>query len=871
MIKQVFFAIAFFLMYSMYSQEYFQSNIIVKENITYQNLPDDGVGREILSLLASENNIDVRKISLRTKSRMLIRISRDPDNRLTAKISLTRVSLEGNTIIHKFNIDSLLWPTGFTAQLELFNDNHKRDAIYISASAKGKLSIIDLSNHLSSSNGDISAKISELKFNYDEVKLQELEKLTKTIDYYYSYVMLLKNLIKENTTTSINNDQNVQKIFISKIEINRIRNFINDHDFKKILNLGSNDPAGFLKLTKKLERLSQRANTLFKQTLSGEGSDSLNPMAFCRLYCDLSLQYLGKAMLLQPSEASGYEEVAKIYTSANAENNIRSIIQYYNQYSLSRSSEIYQCLFGEFVVMADKVTTDNDFAGALLLLNNANIIHNWFNTTITPTYNYAVMSALDGVASSYLSVGNGALDIHNFELATVYFDKADEVFELNQSIIINADLPDSAFSKYFKLQYEIAMEYNAIGKFEEAFARLYSAQKLCRIGNNSRNCGVLDSVICIIHAGFIDRSLNEIENYITDGQYSEAKIQLAKAADYLLQSSCLVTDDNIRFNELAYMLFLGFLKQGEALLELQQSSLALEHLLNAKSLEKYFNEDIIEVDRLIEMAVEPEIIELIQEAKYHTWANRIAEAKSLYSEANRLNEKYFASKNLSINKAIYELSEQMKSRKCVSNKIKYSDILNKINLAINKYQFKKLEGLLNEADLFRISYSECNIDDNEVNRIREKYSEVLNFYKQYNIVIDRLFSEGYSEVIPLYITLNEYYTSHNLLQYDIYFPSLESFIISQKSPRLTMETANFYLENNDPVTSFHYVKIFKDQRGNSKMIKHITTEIAKQFAIRDDKLKAPVNEMLDDYTSGDNWYSHFKSAYLKFRILNKVK
>lgn len=871
MIKQVSFAIAILLTHSVYSQEYFQSNIIVKENITYQKLTDDGSGREVFSILASENNIDARKITLQTKFRILISISRNYDNRLTAKISMTRVSIEGNTIIQKFNVDTLLWPTGFTAQLELFNGNHKNDVIYISGSANGKISIIDLSDQVSPTVGDLSARVSEFKFNYDEVRLQELKKLTKTIDYYYSYVRLLKNLIKENNTTSINNDKSVHKIFISKIEINRIRNFIADHNFMEILNLGSNDPAAFLKLTKKLERLSQRANTIFNQTLSGKSSDSLNPMAFCKLYCDLSLQYLRKTKLLQPSEASGYEEVANIDTSANAENNIRSITQYYNKYSLCNSHEIYKCLFGEFVATANTVMTDDDFAGALLLLNNANIIHNWFKTTITPNYNSALMSALDGVASSYLSVGSGAISINNFELATSYFDKADEVFELNQGFINTVNLPDSAFSKYFKLQYEIAIQYNSLGKFEEAIARLSTAQKICRITNNSRNCRILDPVTCVIHAGFIDLSFNKMENLIADGQYSDAKIQLAKASDYLLQSNCLQADDNSRFNELAYMLFLGFLNQGEALLELQQSSLALENLLNAKSLQKYLNDDIIEVNRLIELAVEPEIIELIQQAKYHSWANRIIEAKSLYTEANRLNEKYFASKNLRINTAIFELSEQMKSRKCVSNKIKYSDILTKINLAIKKYQFNKLEGLLNEADEFRINHSECNIDDNEVNTTREKYNEVLNFYKQYNTIIDMLFSKGYKEVIPLYIALNEYYNLHNLFQYDIYFPSLESFIITQKSPHLTMETANFYLQNNDPVTSFYYVKIFKDQRGNSKIIKPITTEIAKQFAIRDDKVKAPVNEMLDEYTSGDNWYSHFKSAYLKFRILNKVK
>ncbi len=868
MIKQVSFVFAFLLVHVGYSQEYFQSNTIVKENITYQSLSENGIGVKILSLLALENNIDTRKISLRTKSRLLIRISRDLDNRLTAKISMTKISLEGNTSIQDFSVDSLLWPSGFTANLALYNGKHQRDIITISSSTYGNVSVIDLTDQLSSNIGDISAKISDVKFNYDEKKLHKLQKLTKTIDYYYSYTKLLVDLIKQYNYNAVTNNQSIEKIFVDKLEINRVSNFIAGHNFKIILHLEKNDPGHFLKLSNKLMRLVQRTETLFKQQLSYNGINNVNPLEFCKLYCKLSIVYLNKAKSLQPADASGYEEVAKIDNDENAKENIRLILQYYTKNTATKSAEIYQCIFDEFVSLTYKVIDDQNYADALLLLNNAFIIHNWFNTVGTPKYNMAVIVALDGVASSYLRVGNGAFGIQNFELATTYFNKADKVFELNHKMISYSNLPDTVFSNYLKLQYSIAMQYNAIGKFETAIARLAATMKICKNLVNSPFCRMIDSLQCVSHSGNIRRFLDEIDKKMTEGQYPDALLQLTKTAQYLSRNNCLLIDENTRFAELSYLLFVAFLHEGEILLEAKQSEIALEKLLYAKFIQQYLQEDFIEVDRLIEFAAEPEIIELINEAKYHTWANRIKEAKSLQAKAIGLNEKYFSNSNSRISMALDELSEQMRSRKCVSNEIKYSDLIKKIHLVIRNNEFKKLDGLINEAELFKNSYPECNIQDEEVQEIRNKYNSVLVFYRQYNIVIDKLFDEGYSEVIPLYINLIEYYNYHDLFHYDIYFPSLESFIINQKSPHLTMATAEYYLQNNDPVKSFSYVKIFKDQHGTSKSIKHVTNDIAKKFAERDDKIKAPVNQMLDEYTYGDKWFLHFKIAYLKYRLLN---
>ncbi|MBC8321866.1 MAG: hypothetical protein H8E34_14240 [Bacteroidetes bacterium] len=871
MIKQVSFLFSFLLVFAGYSQEYFESNAIVREKINYSKLSENGFGKEIFSMLGYKNNIDIRQISLDAKARIMIRISLDTDNNLSAKISMTGVSLEGNLTLRDFNVDSMLWPSGFNANLTLYNGRHKRDIIAISGSTTGKTLTIDLTDYLSSNIGDVSASISDLQFYYDEIQFQKLQNLTKNIDYYYSYGKLLDDLINENNKHIVTNNQTVEKIFIGKIEINRVDNYISGHNFTTSLNLENFDPIGLLKLNKKLQRLSNRATTLFSQQISSIGHERLNPMDFCSYYCELSSQHLKKAKLLQPADASAYEEFAKIDTNENAKENLRLVTEFYNSTNSIESRRLTQCIFDEFVNIANELSADDNFTDALLILNNSLKIHNWFNAVITPEYYSAVLIALDGVASSYLSVGNVAFRANNIELASIYFNKADDVFDANLNIIADVNLPDSTFNSYLKLQYEIALQYIDAGEFENALVRLDAGTRICTKLNNSSQCTLIETALASAHRGKLNLKLNKLEELIGEGQFPDAYQQFLSATRYLSDNSSYLGSKNSRFDKLSYSLFLEFLQRGEILIDAKQPEMALDNLLNAKSIQQHLSGDLIELDRLIKLAAEPEIIKLIDQGKYHTWANRMFEAENIYDDAARLNEEYFSNNNNKINLAIEELNDQMVSRTCLSHKIKYSDAIKKIHIAVKNKQFNRISVLLNEAELLVVTYPECNISDTEVQELINQYSSVLYFYKQYNNISEKLFNKGYLDVIDQYISLIDYYNYHDLFHYDIYFPSLIAFITNQKLPQLTVVTAIHYLNNDKPDIGFQYVKIFKDQGGLAKSIKGVTIDIAKQFADRDNELQKPVNEALQEYTLGDRWYNNFKIAYLKNRILNNVR
>ncbi len=883
-IKMVSFVFAFLLVYTSYSQEYFQSNTILKEEVSYNSLSEEGVSRKLFSLLGSENNIDVRKISLNIKARLLIRISRDTDQKVTAKLSMTRVSLDGTITLRDFNVDSLLWPSGFAANLTIYNGILKRDTIRIpiSASAYGKLETVDLSDYLSSNIEDVSAEISDFQFYYNENNFQQLQNLSSTIDYYYSYGKVLVDLIKKHSYHSVSNTQSKEKIFSGKIEIDRVYNLLNNHYFTDKLNLKDNDPIDLLKLTKKLYRLSNRASTLFNQQISANPQSSLNthknietdglkPLDFCRYYCDISKNYLYHGRLLQPSDASGFNEVASIDITKSAKQNLKLVIEFYNKNASINSEEIYQCIFNGFTSMAEDVISDDNYTDALLLLNNSLTINNWFGATKTQTYKLAVITALDGVASSYSRVGNVALNAHNLEFASLYFNRADAVFELNRKLIIDGNFPDSAFSDYIGLQYEIALKYIDARKFNAALSRLASVKDICSKLDNSTACTLVDSAACIAHSGNLKHKFNVLEEMIINNQYHDAYKQLLIVALYITDCHCSFEEENVILSKLSDSLFNKSIERSKILINAQKSEPALKLLLKARSIQNIAPKDSVELERLIQFAAEPVIIELIDEAKYHVWAYRMDGADSLSQKAEELNTMYFSRQNIRINLALEELSEQIRLRSCISYKNNYSDAITKAHIVIKGKQFNRLNQLLNEADWFITTYPECNIGQGEALELRKQYKEILNYYQQYNDLNEKLADSSYMEVIENYISLMDFYNSNKIYHYDISLPNTITFVINQKSLILTREAAMYYLEDEDYDTTFRYVKVFKEQGGTSKEIKHITTEIAINLAIRDNELNLPVNETLHEYTSGDNWYLYFKVTYLKSRIFNSDK
>jgi len=266
------------------SQVYFESNTIVRENITYDNLPFEGYGQKMFNILGIENNVNVKKIKLTTKSRLLLRISRNANKKLNVNISLTRVSIDGSVMLHDFNIDTLLWPSGFTAKLIIVDNRHKQYEFKITASATGIMYTFELGNQLNSVSDVLTANIVDIQFNYNRQKYSQLLGMSETIGYYYSYGILLNKLIGYFSKNEQNSDLSAESIFVNKMLVNRVVSNLEKHNFDIKLHLQGGDPIGFRKLFSKANRLSNRWKTLFEQQINSKKIKSVKCKAYQLLF-----------------------------------------------------------------------------------------------------------------------------------------------------------------------------------------------------------------------------------------------------------------------------------------------------------------------------------------------------------------------------------------------------------------------------------------------------------------------------------------------------------------------------------------------------------------------------------------------------------
>lgn len=865
MIRFILLSISFLIICNAYTQEFFRSNVILENKITYDGLSENESGKEIFQLLAIDNNIALNKLYLLVKARLSVVIYRNEKNRLLAGISLSKVSITGNTTIKDFQVDSLLWPSGFNSTLEILNGNHIRDEIGIVCTADGYVNIIDLSNY-NSNIGDFSVRLKDVSYYFDNTIYQRVEKKSDLIKYYYSYGLLLDEVVSDFNIKSVKADLGSAEIFLQKVELDRINSYLSSHGYFQYLNLIKNDPVKLLKNIKKLNRYRKRAETLVNDQIHQSKIDTVSPVIFCNKYAALSDQYLKASAKLQPSDALGYKEVADISNDVTGRETLSTIIAHYKK-NQSGDINIGECLVNEFVELCDIRIDDINYTDALLLLNNSKTIVGWFDLKASSGYKNSVIRGVSGITESYLKVGYMALTMGNVEFASQYLSKANTTIMVNKSLLSSIEINDSISNVLIDLHISISDNYCDREMFTEATITLEVAQIICTGNSLQSSCYKLDSAMCSVEQKFLNYELDGFEYLIDNYQYPDAYSRFESILRLLIKSTCDDKGAIPRYKQLAYSLYMIFLQQGHILMDAEQPATALDNLLLSRQILLYLDGDIKQVDSLIALTAEPVIVGIIEEGKYLTWANKLDEADTKYLEAIDLNHKYFNSSNAIVNVELKELKAKMKFRYCLDHINSYKDAIKTSEILIRQGKYDGLLFQLKKAQYAIDSFPECDIDKSELLRLRTENYKVIGFFEKYSEVRTDLIKGDFSAVIVKYIFLENYYKENKLSLYNIEFHSIEEFIVAQNLSNLTMAAIKYFIVREQPTNQLVFLKILIDQERDGKDVKNMTIVVAKNLAIRDNKLEIPVNNALHRYTDGQSKLNYFKIIYVKNRVV----
>jgi len=309
----------------------------------------------------------------------------------------------------------------------------------------------------------------------------------------------------------------------------------------------------------------------------------------------------------------------------------------------------------------------------------------------------------------------------NFDMAEDYSAKALEIFYNSSKEIANIQLSPSAFTDYNHQQIDLANGFLRDKKYKQSIKLLDNAATIIELSKNQSESGRLDSAYTVAYTALYNKLLDSIA-FLPETKNTEEKFQLLEYSQkYAKKHSPYVITDNATANMLASSLFAQYYKNGQDLLTGDKADEALKNLLKAKYInESYFHSTDADLDTLIYNSTVPVILDLIKQAEFETWANRMDDAQYLYAKAKEMQIAYKQENQAELVVAFAQLNSKMSNRVCVTAQ---QNINSKAQIIKNRISSGKIEEAIqeyNKLETIILESENCQLDRSNLDDILKK-------------------------------------------------------------------------------------------------------------------------------------------------------
>lgn len=862
MLKKVFILYLLVSNIFLFSQEHKEVKVDINTTITRNNLHQD-IGIQIFDLIGNTKQSNPDSIKIDVSFNLIIKIKSQPPDNYNAMLSASIINVEPDFDLLGFDADTIILPSLVHFMLVVSNEFGQIDTLKVSCSPYEEQYNL---NMLSNLKGDLTLEVANVTYAYDADDYLRLDKFINAVKNYYSYGYFLNYINEKYSDISMKNTLSSHDVFMHKIELDRIAYNLDSINHTYSLNIKDNDPIAFSDELEKFNRYLKRYETLFLNLLSTSDSYEIEPNEFCSQFANTSNDYLLIADKLQPQEAFAFVSNAYLNGDFDSQFTLEAIADYYAKLNGRSTDDTYKLIIGEFIEKAYYWRSMENFNNSLILLNNAFIISEQFDITLPKSYDSLKIEITEGLALSFIRVGNMALSNGNIDFGNKYISKSNELLHNSLQSIYGLEEFDERLEEILVVQNMTIGSYSELELFDDAI-ELSNLSALICLGRTYDYCLKGDSIRCVLESDILNAMLMDLSLLIDNNQYLDASKSLAFIVDSINGYKC--EDNNLRENykQLSDSLYATLISEGKKLISVKKPTKALEFLLDAKEICENNRDDIYEINELIKFAAEPMILGYIDNAKYDTWKNNIDSASHKLNMAMTLNQKYFLSNNDRINIAIDNLQEQMMYRDCIDIGNGYIDAIRKAEIHIRNKSFTDLPTLVSQASAYLHQNNECKLDSNILYDFISKYKYIIEYQKTFNDVLIALLDKDYIMVIDIYQELGSYYYDHESELTDVSHNDLMPFIKNQDLYQLTIQAMLYSISNNDLDNATNYMKLAYDQGANMKEIKPSIMKLAKLLAIRDNAVNLPVNETLQLYTDDLVKMNYFKIIYVKNRVV----
>jgi hypothetical protein len=291
---------------------------------------------------------------------------------------------------------------------------------------------------------------------------------------------------------------------------------------------------------------------------------------------------------------------------------------------------------------------------------------------------------------------------------------------------------------------------------------------------------------------------------------------------------------------------------------------ALFTYIKAKSInDKYIHKPNAQLDSLIYHATVPVILDLVKQAEFEVWANRIDKANELLDKATEIQQKYKQEGNIEINEAISGLQLKIDQRHCINLSNECFAIGKRAENRINSKKYDEAWDILKTGRQLITQNPECKINGEKIKKLLLENQDIFSYYNLVGSINTSFEDKEYELAVAQLVELSEIYNNRNIRRFGIQSTEPRTFIHRQNNVELTMAGLNHYLEKDQYKIAFTYLQLLKQQGAVAKETRTIQQVIGKGMAKEDDANNQNKVEQINTYTKNDKWYRYFKKAYLR--------
>ena len=813
--------------------------------ISYAQREKEVPEKTIFSLMASNNEVNINTLKVNLSFVSELRLGNKSADYYSLQYRFMKRKATGDVRFRDFSVDSLFIPDSVEAEITLWIGNQTvgnyRQKLPFTAGT-----LLLEKRILFSSAPRPEIKI--IRFIYSKEKVQRFIAAANLMNHYYGYALLYDKMLNAYRKRTLNSQEDGSEVFTTLLAWHRLLNYTAHHHFKTLLHLKQKDPKKLLKKRERVGRMLIRERTISRQ-LFGKQMPSGSCKHFVHAFVALSVDALSTAKTLQPYRAESFKEYASLFGDAASDSSLLSVTDYFDGRNDCKSS--MQAIIDRFTEEAAAKIDKKAYVEGLILVENADYLFKTFHHVRRSALfinTYALLT--DGLMDSYLQVALRARKAGNLSMFSAYYSKARTLFENH--------LKDSSY----RLQRIIFPRFrnHLLDLAQETGSQWHTALKYATTAlqaNGDEKSQRIDSVFVKIYQTQLHEQFSTIHQMIVQKKLLKANTILDSAHLLLHRHADLLRffqPGSIRFQEVAYALYLEILQQGEMDFDQGNTAKALTFLTTAAEMENnFFTFHSQDLKRLLKKSFTPAAMALLKKASLEVWANRTDNAKAIIRKVSGLQKEYHQMNDTALNGAIGEMQQRVIQRECLSQQNEFDNLANKVISEINTGHVQDASTDFQHLLVMQNSEGRCRLNRSHAVRIQQKYNDLFVFTARYKALKKNIFSVGLKQSLPQYTSLDQYYHQKNIDRFGVSYVTLYTFISKQGSPLLAKESLKYFLNQKNSKEAFRYLDLLRTMGTPATETGLWQRQLAK--ICRNQQIKP------DKMVLNEGWYSSFRAAW----------